>query len=529
MGKKKYEKLISKVLVVFLFISINLFSLYGEAQVNLTIEDAVKNVLENNLTVKNAKMEIAKSDSPTFKNSSKYVWKLIGDVTVFQNVLPINNTTIISGNKISQDKISAAIEKQFESGTYLNFEGSSTRFDSSAFEGTIGFLNPAFSRLAIDPIYTSALTLKISQEVWKSSFGKIDRNTEKILRVKAKIDREQLVFLLTNLVTKTLIDYWALSIQESSVLALQKLVKNAIFIKDITIRKRNLGLSEPYEVNLWNGVVSNLESQLEKAKTDREIANRDLKRILSVDSKIQIAGITDLNETIPMNIDLEKDLQYALDNRVDLKIIRRSIESAKLIQDNAEEEDNPSIKLSATYASRAQTLYSPIENFYLNNSYGIATFKYPETRGEVAIAYPLWDEGIKETIRESKVNLAQLKQKEKDLVKEIETEVKNRHDAIFVSHKNLEISKKNFIEVDKYYKGITEKFSQGRYTAANLKNALDTLAQSELGVIQNRVNFNINLIRYELVKNSLFEKYGIDSESIVNEIVKKSNDALNGK
>jgi hypothetical protein len=31
------------------------------------------------------------------------------------------------------------------------------------------------------------------------------------------------------------------------------------------------------------------------------------------------------------------------------------------------------------------------------------------------------------------------------------------------------------------------------------------------------------------VKNSLFEKYGIDSESIVNEIVKKSNDALNGK
>ena len=124
MGKIKYKKLISNLLVVLLYFLINLFSLYAEAQVNLTIEDAVKNVLENNLTVKNAKMEIAKSDSPTFKNSSKYVWKIIGDVNVFQNVLPINNTTLFSGNRISQDKISAAIEKQFEAGTYLNIEGS---------------------------------------------------------------------------------------------------------------------------------------------------------------------------------------------------------------------------------------------------------------------------------------------------------------------------------------------------------------------------------------------------------------------
>jgi outer membrane protein TolC len=498
-------------------------------ELKLSLEDAVKNVLENNLTVKNAKMEIAKSDSNTFKNSSKYVWKVIGDVSIFQNVLPLNNTTLISGNKISQDRLSAAIEKQFETGTYINLEASSTRFDANAFEGTLGLINPVFSRLAIDPLYTGALTIKISQELWKYSFGKVDRNTDKILKAKAIIDRDQLIFILTNLVTKTLIDYWALSVQESSVITLKKLVKNAKFIRDITIRKRNLGLSEPFEVNLWNGVVNNLESQLEKANTERIIAARDLKRILSLDTQLQITGITDLNEEIPTSILLEKDIQFALDHRIDLRIIRRSIESSKLIQENAEEEDHPSIKVTGIYASRAQSLYSPQENFYLNNALGVSTFKFPETRGEVSVSYPLWDQGIKETIRESKINIAQLQQKERDLIKEIETDVKNRHDAIYVSHKNLEISKKNLEDVEKYYKGITEKFSQGRYNATNLKMALDTLAQSELGVIQSRVNFNINLIRYELSKNSLFQKYGIDSEAIVNEIVKKSNDSLLGK
>ncbi len=516
---------------VFLFIFFLFFAYFPlkPEELKLSLEDAVRNVLENNLTVKNAKMEIAKSDSNTIKNSSKYVWKIIGDVSVFKNVQPLNNTTIISGNKLSQDRISAAIEKQFESGTYVNFEASSTRFDANAFEGNSGLLIPLFSSLAIDPLYTGALTIKISQELWKYSFGKVNRNTDKILKAKAVIDRDQLIFLLTNLVTKTLIDYWALSVQESSVVTLEKLVKNAKFIRDITIRKRNLGLSEPFEVNLWNGVVNNLESQLEKANTERIIAARDLKRILSLDTQMQISGITNLNETIPTNLQLENDIQYALDHRIDLKIIRRSIESSKLVQENAEEEDHPSIKVTGTYASRAQTLYSPQENFYLNNAFGVATFKYPETRGEVAVSYPLWDQGIKETIRESKINIAQLQQKEKDLIKEIETEVKNRYDAIFTSHKNLEISKKNLEDVEKYYKGITEKFSQGRYNASNLKLALDTLAQSELGVIQSRVNFNINLIRYELSKNSLFQKYGIDSEAIVNEIVKKSNDSLLGK
>lgn len=520
----KREILLSSFLLI-LFISKNLSS---ETQ-KLSLEDAVKNVLENNLTVKNAKYEIAKSDTQTIRYSSRYVWKAYGDISVFKNVQPLNNTTLLAGTKISQDKIAAGFEKEFRTNTSLNLEASSTRFDSSAFEGDIGLLFPAFSRLAIKPIYTGAFTIKLSQEIWKYSFGKVERNTEKILKTKAVIERDQLVFLLSNLVTKTLVDYWALSIQESSVKTFEKLLKNAKFVRDTTVRKRNLGLSEPFEVNLWNSVVKNLESGLEKAKIDREIAQRNLKRILSVDPSIEVSGLTDLNETLPTNLDYEKDLQYALEHRIDLKNIRRNLELANLSLENSEEEDKPSIKISALYSSRAQTFYSPQENFLLNNMFGIATFKFPETRGEVALSYPLWDEGLKAAIKESRVNIEQLKEKEIALIKEIEEEVKNRLEDIKVSHTNLLLSKTNLDEIQKYYKGITEKFSQGKYTAQNLKNALDTLAQAELGVIQSRVAFNINLIRYELVKNSLFENYGIDSSAIVEEIVRASNESINGK
>jgi hypothetical protein len=160
--KSKQNFLRTKAFVlIFLFFHSSLFS----ESLRLSLEDAVRNVLENNLTVKNAKMEIAKSDSATIKNTSKFVWKAFADITVFQNVLPINNTTLIAGNRISQDKIAAGFEKQYETGTYVNLEASSTRFDSNAFEGSIGLLFPAFSSLALKPLYTGAFTVKISQEL----------------------------------------------------------------------------------------------------------------------------------------------------------------------------------------------------------------------------------------------------------------------------------------------------------------------------------------------------------------------------
>lgn len=67
-----------------------------------------------------------------------------------------------------------------------------------------------------------------------------------------------------------------------------------------------------------------------------------------------------------------------------------------------------------------------------------------------------------------------------------------------------------------------ERFRQGRYTAVNVKNALDSLANTELAVTQAKINFNINLVRYELAKNSLFEKYGLDLYSILEEVEKRA-------
>ncbi|HNN05423.1 MAG TPA: TolC family protein, partial [Leptospiraceae bacterium] len=468
--------------------------------VRISIKEAVANVIEHNLTVKNAKLEILKTDTPELKNHGKFNWTVFGEVTSFKTQNPVNQTTILSGTKVSNDRIAAGIEKQFHTGTYFMAEISTVRFDANAFEGQSAYLNSRLAFLAIKPLYTGALTFKLSQELWKYSFGKYEKNKEKILQTQAAIDRDQLVFLLSNIVAKTLIDYWSLAILDNAVLTYEKLLKNAKQIRGITYEKQRIGIAEAFDGSMWNSIVAGLESQVERAKLDRYAAEVNLKRILGVDPSMQVEGVTDLIEEIPSGISYEKDLAYAYEKRIELRNLKRLREKSRLQRKNAEEEDEPSVKLSAMYSTRGQTLLSPQEN-YINTGQGILSLKYPEARAEINISYPLWDEGVKETLREAKVNEKQIEEQEEAFRKEVAVELRNRIDAINTSYLTLKNAKKAKEETDRYFRGLYAKYSSGRFTSLMVKNALDALAQSELQIIQAKVNFNINLVRYDLVKN----------------------------
>ncbi|WCL47961.1 TolC family protein [Leptospira sp. GIMC2001] len=490
-----------------------------QKKLNLTIDQAVQYVISNNLTVQNAKFEILKADSPELKNESKFIWKIVGGVTVFKQQLPQNNVNLFQGTKISQDRISAGIEKQFAQGTYFKVEGYTQRFDSSAFEGNN--TPSSFSILAIPPLYTGGLSFTLSQELLKYSFGQSEENTKKILRNQTKLKRDEMINILTQLVVSVLIDYWSLSIYDSQVTTYENLLKNTQEIRSLTIRKQGLGLSENFEVNQWNSVLSKTESILEKAKIERLQKERDLVRILNVDTNSSISGLTDLNEKPPAKVNLEKDIDYAYSNRLDLITIRRSKEMAKLGLANAEEEEKPSVKASLTYGSIAQSVLGPQYNWSNPNQSAYA-FLFPQLYAEMKIDYPLWNEETKAEIRAAEVDIADLDIAEKQLRDGIRDELKDRWNNIQSSYAVLQETKQTQVENQKYYNGLLSRFRQGRYNAVVVKTALDALVQTELAVTQAKINYNINLLRYDLAKNFIFEKYGVDIYRILAEVEKEA-------
>nr|WP_244147721.1 TolC family protein [Leptospira yanagawae] len=493
----------------------------GPKKLRLSISQAIEQVIENNTIVQNAKLEIVKADSPEWKNQSQYSWKALASIQSAKQLFPNNRNNVFAGTIRSQDRIAAGVEKQFKTGTYFKTEISTVRYDVNAFENpdpaTAGFA----SLLAAPPMYTGALSVTLSQELLKYGFGKTEEDKEKLLKNQTLLVRENYINILTQLVVKILVDYWSLSIVDSRIATYEKVSKNTEEIRRLTLRKTGLGLSEGFEVNQWNQAYLKTQSLLEKAKVDRIEAERNLIRILNVDTASSIEGVTDLSETLPTGINLKNDKEYALSHRTDYLILKREREIAKLALKTALAEDDPSLLATVSYSSIGQNFLSPQENFIARQR-GVTSFLYPQINAELKMSYPLWDLGIKAGIRDAETNLKVNELKIQNLEQEIEQEIEIRHEALIASHALLKDLLKTKRETEIFYNGLMERFKQGRYTAVNVKNALDSLANTELAVTQAKINFNINLVRYELAKNSLFEKYGLDLYSILEEVEKRA-------
>ncbi len=514
------------ILLSSILFTSSLFSQKGEAtkkgervptnKIKLSIKEAIQRAIEFSPEVKNTSFELVKTDSGFLKSESKYSWRLIGGVDSQKSVLPDNQLNFFTGTKTSTDKISGGIEKVFNTGTYFKTELSSTRFDSNAFEDQFKNIGSGFSGLALPPLYTGAVTVTLSQDILKNTFGVQDRNFQKILKNQSEIGKLDLSFKLSTVIVDTLVTYWTSIISESAVKTYEQLLKNTKEVRDLTKQKANLGLAENFEINQWNALYSQTENQLQKAKLEHDENRRKLIRILNLPQDSDFGDITDLRVDLPSEINYERDLEYAFLHRNDWKGMAYKKEIAILTRENAKDNALPSVKLTASRSAKSQTIISPQHNFS-NYENGIPSTKYYDATANLKVSYPLGDKGIKAELRDAEILNAQVKIQEDEMYKEITDDVRNKYEQVVVGHKILENAIQTTKQSEAYYKGIYNSFRLGRFNAVAVKNALDTYTQNQLQEIQAKINYNINLMRYDLAKNALLDRFEISVDKIIPE------------
>ncbi len=516
------KKTLSFILVwstVLLFGSNVLFSQQqsspGGKMLKLTTEETVKRALDNNFKLQNLRYELAKTDSNYLKAESQYSWKLVADGSFRQTNLPQNQNNVFTGTKISDDTIKGGIEKTIRAtGTYFKLETGSRRFDSNAFENKSDPFAASFAGLALPPLYTGFITATVSQDLLKNSFGYKGRNQEQILNNQSQIARNQVSLQISEAIVGALVDFWDYSVKLQSLKTFSRLQENVKDIRNLTIRKQGLGLSESFEVNQWNSLLAQADSQLETASVQKEEAKRKLARSLKLESETDLSEETDLLEEIPEKPDFSKDLVVAYQKRTDYLNAVKEKEIAELLLKNAKNDQLPSLTLSGSASSQAQTITSPNTN-YTDQADGVQSLKYKDYNGKVAFSYPLFDKGVYAGRRDSEISLRQAALKENELKSEVRDDVKGRIDSLEASYRIYKNSIVTEKETQSYYNGVVRSFRQGRADAVAVKNALDTLVRDQLSLTQARVNFNIDLMRYYIAKNYLLEKFNLDAEKLL--------------
>ncbi len=505
-----------KSVASFLFIFLPFLSLgaYESSTVSfVSIEDAIQRALENDPKILRKKLEIANASRDEMKNQGKYSWRVLAGAKIDQKRLPFNQQNIFTGTKTQTNTYEAGVERLFSTGTYFKVSSTATRFDSNAFEDPIR--TPAgFGALGIPPLFTSSISITIAQDLLKNAFGYNERKREKILENNTEILREELEQELANLIVASLVDYWDYSLKEETVQTFQRLLDSTREILNLTIRKQAIGLSESFEVNQWNALLAQAESSLQNAIVEREEAKRKLLRTLQLPENTELTGTTPLVEELPSPLNYEKDLLYAYTHRADYRNLIRKKENAELAKKIALNEALPTLKASGSYGYQAQNLES-FQRGFTDTKNGVPSQRFPIQQGAIDFSYPINDVGVKAGIRDAEILMRQTNLESEDLTRSIADEIRTRIDILKTSYDIFQNAKTTEIESSRYYKGVLRSFRQGRFNAITVKNALDAYVKDELNLTRTKVDYNINLHRYYIAKNSLFEVYKIDKDKLV--------------
>ncbi|HBS06914.1 MAG TPA: hypothetical protein DEA96_18230 [Leptospiraceae bacterium] len=478
----------------------------------LSMKQTIQLVLNNNTSVRIQQLEILKSDTELLKDESQYTPKVDFSFQSYVNKQKQTPSTIFQGTKTNQDTYTAGIEKLFRSGTYFRLEGSDTRLDTNAGEGTAAQSNPLLSQLAQPPLHTGAVKILLQQELLKNAFGYNQSRLTDIRRKQALIERERLEFELAQLTVSAMVDYWTLAIAEKEVDTSRDLLQNAAYIRGITAQKTGLGLAEPFEVNQWNAVVAQARARLQQAELDRDTKRSDLLRVLNLNPNLQLTGATELIEAAPPEVDLQEDIQNALATRPDIRIIRRQLEISRLSEDIAENNLLPSITLGGSYASKDVARYS-------GSAFdAVPQGKYPEYSIQFKIEYPLWDEGARVDARNARINRRQLQLQEEQISRQVADDIRQSREQIKVAYRSVQEARVALANTQAFYNGLVRRYRQGRFSADAVKNALDALVQSRQALTRALINYNISLIRYDLARNAVFTKYEINIDEVIDRL-----------
>lgn len=483
----------------------------------LSLKDVVHLVLDNNNTVKLQQLEIIKSDTELKKQQSKYATNTYMSYQGYVKKDPTEFSSPFAGNVTTNDVYRAGVSRLFSSGTFLQLEVSDTRFDNNAGEGALAYLSAGsfLSMIKVPPVHTGALTLMLSQELLKNSFGYSQARIDEIARNNSFIQRESLVYQLSQLVVKAMVDYWSLAIMEENVETQKLLNKNIKNIRDITLRKTGLGLAESFEVNQWNALFAQSENAVNMAEQSRENKRRELLRTMNLDPDLRLSGATKLAEEIPGGLDTKRDIEAAYRTRPDFKNIQLQMENTRMAKEIAENNLLPSVTLSGKYSSRDQGLHA---NTAFN---AVPDGTYPESSVEFKVQYPLWDEGAKVDHRNATIGLKQLEIQQKQMKRQVHDEIIEGYDQIKVAYEAMKNAKYALAQTESFYQRLITRYRQGRFTAEAVKNALDGLFQARLGYMQARVNFNIALVQYDMVRNNIWNRFDVNIDQVIDELAEK--------
>jgi outer membrane protein TolC len=510
--RNKQKRVIAVGLALLLFAGAALYADDAGAFLKeLTLPALLQRVAERGPVARMQQLEILKSDTALKKESSAYTPKIAAGYEGKDTRNPNIPATMLQGTRAFSDTYFLSFSKQFRTGTTIEVKGYDARVDNNLGErpedkGTL------LENFGSPPLHTSGIQVTLGQELLRNYFGFQGKLNEQIAKNESERKRNQLEYELAQILVGAMNQYWQFALAEEQKKAAEALLQNAGQIRNLTVQKAGLGLAEYYEVSQWSALEQTARIDVENTGVQREEQRLALLRLLDMppETNITLDGKNGipllLSDTLPADLNLEKDTESALERRPDLRNLELQLASAKTALKLAESQLLPSLAVQGTYDSR---------NFGRHAALGPDANRgvYPESTIRLQLEVPLWDEGALADRRDANLSIQQMEIQKADAIRQARDEIRVAHEQLLAAHRSLSRMKDALMHSERMYTGIVGDYRTGRMQAESVKSALDAVIQARLGMAQARIAFNMALARYDLLCYRLFERNGIDLEA----------------
>ena len=478
------------------------FSLSGK---KVTLGDAIRLVLEQNRDTLSGAYDVAMTDSMYRKFQAKYSPYLNLESAVAQNKYPESMGTLYGSEKKSWN-MSASIAKMFSSGTTLA-AGLKHDYAKTTYQATTIPTNNGdsitLSGFGAPEYHQPVMFASIKQELLKNAFGYNDRRQVEILRNQSTIQRETIVNYLAGLVVQVVVDYWTVVVNSSALENAELQLRETVRVRNIIAQNVRIGLAESFDLNYYNSLVASSESRKFQAQQQYRDSLRNLLQTLNLDSGIRIDGTAVLTAALPaVNQDLALKAAYA--KRADYLNARLAAKNAQLSLDMYENQGMPSMTAELNVSSMAQQ--QTYGEAYSDASSG----SYPSWEGKVTFTYPLDDQEQKTNVRDARFKVKQAKLQLDKYQRVVRDDITTKIEHIETYYRLYNKARETTQQSETYYRRMLGNLQRGRFTAAVVKNGLDAMVESRQRELEALVQFNVSLLKFDLAKNELFDRYNVD-------------------
>ncbi len=478
------------------------FSLAGK---KVTLGDAIRLVLEQNRDTLSGAYDVAMTDSMSRKFQAKYSPYLNLESSVRQDKYPEAMGTLYGTEKDSWN-ISASIAKMFSSGTTVA-AGVKHDYAKTTYQATTIPTNNGdsitLSGFGAPEYHQPVMFASIKQELLKNAFGYNDRRQVEILRNQGTIQRETIINYLAGLVVQVVVDYWTVVVNSSALENAELQLRETMRVRNIIAQNVRIGLAERFDLNYYNSLVASSEARKVQAQQQYRDSLRNLLQTLNLDDNIRIDGTAVLSGSLP-EVNRELALKIAYAKRADYLNARLAMKNAQLSLDMYENQGMPSMTAELNVSSLAQ------QQTYGEAYSDAASATYPSWEAKVTFTYPLDDQEQKTNVRDAGFRLKQAKLQFDKYQRVVRDDVTTKIEHIDTYYRIYNKAKEITQQSETYYRRLLGNLRRGRFTAAVVKNGLDAMVESRQRELEALIQFNVSLLKLDLAKNELFDKYGVD-------------------